>query len=286
MLLLKVSLSQKIVKRANLKSNANSINQRAFIILMGALLISSCDFTPRIHQQILHAQSLITSNRYIDAIQEYEKILEGNPPAEMKMKIYYQLGELYANNLGKNQKAIESFSKVSEFTVEPVWLVRAEERMADINFSYLKDYSESLKNYERLVKFTPRLLNYDFYELRLAQSALLVGKSERAQDKFKEIIANTQHEYNTRAIYEMGSLHFEKQDWQEAINYLSDYIKKEKRRDSVVQAKFLMANAHETMEELQTAYNLYYSILGEYPNTQVIQNRLRSIYERRVARKR
>ena len=47
-----------------------------------------------------------------------------------------------------------------------------------------------------------------------------------------------------------------------------------------------MANAYETMEELKKAYNLYYSILGEYPNTEVIQNRLKAIYDRRVARKR
>lgn len=274
------------MKRTTLKSNHKLLNKRAFALIVSALLFTSCDFTPRIHQQILHAQTLITSNRYLDAIKEYEKILLGNPPPEMKMKIYYQLGELYANNLGKNQKAIDSFNKVSEFTIEPLWLVKAEERMADINFSYLKNYSESLKNYERLVKFTPRLLNHDFYEFRLAQSIHQVGNGERAKSRFKEIIADAQHEYNSQAIFEMGSLYFEEQNWSESIKYLADYIKKEKRRDSVVQAKFLMANAHETMEELQTAYNLYYSILGEYPNTQVIQNRLRSIYERRVSRKR
>ena len=61
---------------------------------------------------------------------------------------------------------------------------------------------------------------------------------------------------------------------------------REKRRDNIVQTKFLMANAYETMEKLKAAYNIYYSILGEYPNTEVIKNRLKSIYERRVARKR
>ena len=47
-----------------------------------------------------------------------------------------------------------------------------------------------------------------------------------------------------------------------------------------------MANAYETMERLKEAYNIYYSIVGEYPNNEVIKARLNSIYERKVARKR
>ena len=64
------------------------------------------------------------------------------------------------------------------------------------------------------------------------------------------------------------------------------YISLEKRRDNIVQTKFLMGNAYETMEELKKAYNIYYSILGEYPNNDVIKNRLNSLYKRRIARKR
>jgi hypothetical protein len=47
-----------------------------------------------------------------------------------------------------------------------------------------------------------------------------------------------------------------------------------------------MANAYETMENLSKAYSIYYSIQGEYPNTKVIQNRLNSVYQRKVAKKR
>ena len=75
-------------------------------------------------------------------------------------------------------------------------------------------------------------------------------------------------------------------DWNKSITYMKEYIKREKRKDKVVRAKFLLANSYEVIEKLKTAYNIYYSILGEYPNTQVIQDRLKSVYERRVARRR
>jgi hypothetical protein len=67
---------------------------------------------------------------------------------------------------------------------------------------------------------------------------------------------------------------------------MKEYIKRETRKDNVVQAKFVLANALENLEELKKAYNMYYSILSDYPNIDVIKNRLKSIYKRRVARKR
>ena len=60
----------------------------------------------------------------------------------------------------------------------------------------------------------------------------------------------------------------------------------ENRNDRIVKTKFLIANAYESAEKLKEAYNIYYSILGEYPNSEVIENRLKSLYERRVSRKR
>lgn len=232
------------------------------------------------------AQEYVMAQRYRDAIKEYNDILDENPPSEIQVKIHYQLGEIHSTNLGENKKAVEHFSKVEEHTEDPLWLVKSQERMGEIHFSYLRDFKRALENYKMLFNFTPKLARRDFYEHRLALSYNKLGQEEKAKQILLKIIQHPQHEYYVRAIFELGSLHFLKEEWQLAIDYWSDYIKKEKRRDNVVQAKFLMANAYETMEDLQKAYNIYYSILGEYPNTQVIQNRLRSIYERRIARKR
>ena len=61
---------------------------------------------------------------------------------------------------------------------------------------------------------------------------------------------------------------------------------KEYKKNKVIYAKFLLANTLESNEELKKAYNLYYSLLNEFPNTEVIKKRLSSIYNRRIARKR
>jgi tetratricopeptide (TPR) repeat protein len=254
-----------------------------------ALLIifaSACDFTPRLHKDILRAQQYLLSQRYEDAIKTYFQILSQNPTNDIKVKIYYQLGEIYSTYLGDNQEALKQFSMVVQDSTDPLWTVKSLERMADINFSYLRNYEESSEIYLKLTQFKPKLQNADLYEYRYALSVKSLGRIQLAIQAFEPILSNTHHEHHVRSVFEMGDLYFQKREWQTAINYWLDYVKKENRRDNIVQAKFLIANAYETMEELQMAYNLYYSILGEYPNTEVVRNRLRSIYDRRVARKR
>lgn len=250
------------------------------------LLFLVADFTPRFHKRILEAQELLQEQRYLESISIYQSILEANPEKELKVKIYYQLGEVYSINLGNNRKAVEYYKKVKETTDDPLWLVKSEEKLGDITFTYLKDYVQAVSSYERLSNFTPKLNEQDFYQYRWALSLLKQKKYKEAEEKFSQILNSKGHEYQVDSLFQMGMIHFEKKEWRQAISFWNQYITREKRKDFVVEAKFLMANAYETLEALKKAYNLYYSILGEYPNTEVIQSRLNAIYQRRIARKR
>ena len=260
---------------------------RTFFIIIGlALSLAFCDFTPRLHKDILAAQALVANQEYTTAINRYNEILRRNPTDDIKVKIHYQIGELYSINLNKNRNALEHYEKVKEYSEEPLWLVKAEERIGEINFLFLRDYEMAAKAYQRLLAFNPRLTRYDFYQYRLALSFLGLKEYDKAEAILRIMEQNPSHEYHIRSMYELGLCFFYQERWQDAIEAWRSYIKREKRNEHVVQAKFLMANAYETMEDLKAAYNLYYSILGKYPNTTVIKNRLESIYSRRVARKR
>ncbi|MDC1175220.1 tetratricopeptide repeat protein [Bacteriovoracaceae bacterium] len=260
------------------------------ILIMGLALLApffySCDFTPRIHKEVLKAQNLIAKQEYQKAIDNYEKILVKNPPNELKTKILYQIGDLYSLYLSKNKKSLKYYQEIKEITDSPLWLVKTEERLGDINFLYLQDYEKSLTSYKLLSEFRPKLQKQDFYRFRYGLSLLNLDNLYEAANIFKEISEEKNSDYNIQSIYQLGLIQFQIKNWKGAVKYLNDYIKLESRRDNIVQAKFLMANAYETMEELKIAYNIYYSILGEYPNTEVVNQRLESIYKRRIARKR
>ncbi len=244
------------------------------------------DFGPRIHKEVLQAQDLIANQKYEEAALRYEHILKQNPSREIEVKILYQLGDLYSIYLSQNQKSIAYYQKIIEISEDPLWLVRTKERMAEIYFNYLKNYPKALDIYQRLKAFSPKLKRQDFYQLRYSQCLFKLGRLHLAEKSFAQIRQNKGHQFYVRSIYFLGLINFQKQEWQKAIDYWKEYIRFETRSDSLIQVKFLMANAYETMEELKQAYNLYHSILGKYPNTEVVQNRLNSIYTRRVARKR
>ena len=270
------------------KNKRYSILSRAGILLALLVLTSSCifDFTPRIHQKILIAQKHITDQEYESAVKKYHEILEEVPPKDIKIKIFYQLGELYAVSLGQYKKGIHYYEKIRELTVEPLWLVKTQERVGEISFIYLKDFEKSEAVYKELISFRPRLNNYELYEYRHALSLMNQRKYEVAEIVLTEIQSNVAGKYFVDSFYRMAQLNIELKEWRKAISYLVEYIKREKRKDKVVKAKFMLANTYEVIEKLKTAYNIYYSILGEYPNTKVIQERLKSVYDRRVARRR
>ena len=255
-------------------------------LLLAFVLFTSCDFTPRIHQQILIAQSYITDQEYTKAVKQYHEILEEVPPKDIKIKIYYQLGELYAISLGEYRKGIHYYEKIRELTNDPIWLVKTQERIGEIAFTYIKDYKKSETVYQALKSFRPKLNNFDLYEYRYVYSQVNQNKFIEAERNLIPIQNNISHKFNNEAFYLYGRLYFHNKDWVKSVSYLREYIKREKRRDKIVKAKFLMGNAYETMEKLKLAYNIYYSILGEYPNTEVIQQRLKSVYERRISRRR
>ncbi|WP_127715462.1 lipopolysaccharide assembly protein LapB [Halobacteriovorax sp. HLS] len=268
-----------------IQSKQQAKNKILALIFISAFFIS-CDFTPRLHKKILEAQGYIKNQQYQKAISQYQEILKNNPPNDIKVKVNYQLGELFSINLGQNRKALPHYTEIKTLTESPIWLVKSEERIGEISFTYLKDYMLSEKSYKLLINFTPRLERYDFYQFRLAETYLKSNRYDLALKELMSIQESKGHKHYVDSFFQIGLLNFQKKNNQEAINNWTEYLKRETRKSKLVQTKFLMANAYESMEKLKQAYNLYYSILGDYPNTEVVQNRLNSIYQRRVSRKR
>jgi tetratricopeptide (TPR) repeat protein len=256
-----------------------------FTVIM-TVLITSCDFTPPVNRKIIDAQNYITEQKYAKAAYLYEDILKSNPSQELRLKICYQLGELYSIYLGQYKKAVYNYEQVKELTEDPLWLIKTEEKLADVNFNYLKDYKNAIKNYVRLSEFTPKLKNFDFFQLQIALSDFYLNERAEALAQLIKIQADPNHEYFVRSFYYVGLIYFEQKDFNKALYAWQEYLKRETKKEYIVQTKFMVANAYESTENLKMAYDIYYSIANDYPNPDVIQNRLNALYARRVSRRR
>ena len=158
--------------------------------------------------------------------------------------------------------------------------------MGLISFENLKDFETSQFAYKKLKNFIPKLEKQSFYELRYALTYFHQERYTKSSKLLKKYILSKNNEYVLSAYYHLGLINFYKKKWDTAISYWFEYLKLEKNPNKIVQAKFMIANAYESNEKLKKAYNIYYSILGSYPNPKVIKSRLNSLYKRRVARKR
>ena len=78
---------------------------KSCLVVLLLISLSGCDFTPRMYKDILRAQELISESKYSEAIIQYESITKKNTSNKIKIKIYYQLGELYSIHIGNYQKA-------------------------------------------------------------------------------------------------------------------------------------------------------------------------------------
>lgn len=258
-----------------------SLKAKIFLLF---LLLAGCDFTSGLHKDILKAQEHITRQDFSKAVQVYEAILERKPSKTIQIKINYQLGEIYSIYLNSPDKALFHLNKIISSSNEPSWQVKAMERIGEIQFEEYKNYSEAKKIYKNLMDFVPKLESQEDYAFKYAQCVFHLKQYQKSQELFKQLSLSPK--YGVESFYYLGLGHFYLGEWDAAISFWFEFLKREKRKDKIVQVKFLIANAYESAEKLKQAYNIYYSIIGEYPNPGVIESRLNSLYERRVARKR
>ncbi len=256
------------------------------LLLLLSFILTGCGFSSGLYKDIIQAQDLITEQKYKEAALVYETILLKKPSKNINIKINFQLGEIYSIYLNDYNKSLKYFISIAENSNEPAWQIKSLEKMGSIYFDNLKDYKQSIKVYEKLINVSPALQNQNYYKLRYAISYLKLNKLNESIKKFKDLLKTNESEIVLESYFNIGIAYFYQKKWNNAVKNWYEFLRYEKRKDKIVQVKFLIANAYESNEELKKAYNIYYSILGEYPNTSVIKNRLNSLYERRVSRKR
>jgi tetratricopeptide (TPR) repeat protein len=255
-------------------------------LLAGLILLGGCDFTSGLNREILTAQDYVERQEYEKAAEAYERLLKQSPAKIIQTKIHYQLAEIYYLYLNQQTRALTHYKYIVDNDDDPRNQVRSLEKIADINFSFARKFKEAVRAYQMLLDFQPRLQNADFYDFRVAESLFEDGQLDAADVRFARLTLNTNHAHHIESFYYQGLVRYYQQRWDPAVERWLEYIKREKRKDLIIKTKFLIANAYESGDKLKEAYNIYYSLLDDYPNPQIIKDRLKTLYARRVARKR
>jgi tetratricopeptide (TPR) repeat protein len=250
------------------------------------VLFVSCDFTSNLHKDILIAQDYTEEGDYLEATEKYKSILQENLKQSIKTRITYQLGNIYLIHLKRPEIAAQYFKQIVEADKTPLWQVKALEKYADISYEFLKNYKVAYSAYQQLNSFIPKLKRTEEYSYKIGMCLFELGQYTAARKVFLDITSDRNHSYFVRSHFFVGKIHFLKREWNTAISFFKKYLLLESNKLHSVETKFLIANSYEMLEKLSTAYKIYASIQEQYPNYEVIKNRIKSLYERRVSRKR
>jgi tetratricopeptide (TPR) repeat protein len=256
------------------------------LLITLVFILTGCGFTSGLYKDIIKAQDLINDQKFGDAVKIYESILQKKPSKNIAIKINFQLGELYSIYLNNYEKSLKHYLSIVNSSNEPNWQVKSLERVGIIYSEDLKNFKEAEKTYRTLINFHPILQRQNDYKYKYALSIFMQDKYKESIEKFNELKTIKDARIVLDSYYHAGLAYFYRREWKEALSEWKEYLKRETRKDKIVNTKFLIANAYESSEKLKEAYNIYYSILGEYPHPEIIKSRLESLYNRRIARKR
>jgi tetratricopeptide (TPR) repeat protein len=260
------------------------IRKSSYIFLF--TLLVSCDFTSGINKDILNAQELTEDKNYREAATIYENLLNASLRTSIRTKIHLQLAQIYTAFLPDLPKAIFHYKEVLKSDVEPIWQIKALEKLSEVYFSFLKDYRNAFLYYDQLINFHPPIENRDTYLINMVACLVELGDAPGVEQLIKKHNLDTNPATQVKVYWYKGLLSYYFKNWQQAITDWKTYLKYEQDKDKIIETKFLMANSYEMDEKLREAYNIYYSLLNEYPNKDVINSRINSLYSRRAARKR
>jgi tetratricopeptide (TPR) repeat protein len=245
-------------------------------------IFSSCSFSVSVEKKLFLAQQHIQKQEFKKAVSLFKSVLKmPNIEEKLMAKIYYQLGEISLVHDLDSNKAIHYLTKSQIYDQNPMWLVKVEEKIAEIAYFYRKDYVSSASSYEKLSQFQPRLEKAPDYEWLHAMSLFKIPEYVSAEQQLLKI-SKMRNQFSSQSLFYLGMIYLGQKNYPKAIFFWNEAIQLDLRKDLQIEAKFLMANAYESMEKLRNAYNIYQSLLNEYPNPDVIKKRLDAIYQRRV----
>jgi len=134
-----------------------------------------------------------------------------------------------ASEMQNYQKAIEKASSVLEYYPKSRWVDDALIMVGEC-FFYRGEYSKAKRKFEEIIQLYPGSEFIPQAEILLGKTLLAVGEFDAAEKKFRDITLNTRFPKAVRqsAEYELGSLYFEKGNYEAAAE---EYTRTAKESD-------------------------------------------------------
>lgn len=252
------------------------------IVLLG---LCGCNANSSKNQFAL-AEQLFLEKKYDASIHEFDKIVQRDPQSEFGVKALQQIATIQQLYLNNADEALKTYRLLLKRSTDPNLTRETQLTIANLYFERFEDYEKAAENYLALYQAGPEDEEADQFLYRYGRSLFLKNHFDSAMKAYQTLREKFPRSYySLRAELEIANALSSSGKCKEAIKKY-DEVRASSRKDLRIMATFETANCYEYLDDLDTAYDLLASIQADYPNPDVVSQKMQKIKRRKILRRR
>lgn len=215
------------------------------------------------------------------ALSSLKRIANNYPKDERRPDILLRIADISNLVVGSPSEAVKAYTKLIDSYPLSTYSIVGRERRAAI-FESQGNLGMAIADYAAILKYFPDLEDRYRYQLFLGSDYLAQRNFEQAREELKPLVddRNTPREIREQALFAIAESFFLQDNAEHAIPFYSELLKEFPKSKLTGEAKLHMATCVEEMGYLGPAKDMTREAGKDYPNTKVIDTRLKSIKER------
>lgn len=221
---------------------------------------------------------------YPAAVSMYISLVKNHPYSPHADNALYWVGVTQFLYLGETEKALQTFRLLLKKYPSRDMAPAAQLYIAEIYELGYNDYTRAIEEYRKATHYSDKdVREQSLYNL--ADNLFRVGKIDDArstwQAQVKEFPRGSKADL---AFYRLGTTAFSRGHIEEAEGYYRRSLEVSKDKETVVKAKFALAQCLEASESLKAALEIYQELEPLYQNKEAIRIKIKAL-ETRIIKK-
>ncbi len=221
---------------------------------------------------------------YPAAVSMYISLVKNHPFSPHADNALYWVGVTQFLYLGETEKSLQTFRLLLKKYPRRDMAPAAQLYVAEIYELGYSDYARAIEEYRKATHYSDKdVRERSLYSL--ADNLFRVGKIEDARNTWKVQVKEFPRGGKADiAYYRLGTTAFSKGQIEEAEGYYRRSLEVSRDQETVVKAKFALAQCLEASENLKEALAIYKELEPSYQNKDAIQIKIRAL-ETRIIKK-
>ena len=262
---------------------------RRLIALLAAVafvgLLSGCEaFDKQATLEYEAATKRWYAGDYQQAVSLYVSLVKGHPYSAHADNALYWIGVTQFLYLGETEKSLQTFRLLLKKYPRRDMAPAAQLYVAEIYELGYNDFARAIEEYRKAAQYSDKdVRERSLYSL--ADNLFRVGRTDEARDTWGAQVAEFPRGSKADlAYYRLGTAAFSKGQIEEAASYYRRSLEVSKDRETVIKAKYALAQCLEAAESLKEALSIYKELEPVYQNRDAIQIKIRAL-ETRIIKK-